>query len=427
MNTKLIVLLGSVGVVHLVAGGLFLAGGCAQEDPPMPPGIYVPKQPAQEVQVQNQPAPGYAAGQADLSAGSAYTPEPVPPPEPAARPAKPAKRAKKAKVSRAESRGEKVYIAVKNDSLWLIARKHGLTIEELASYNDLSPKARLRVGQKLYIPATGSKAVRGAQKKHKEVKGSEHGKKAGRSGRKTGAKPAKQLPPDGIYTVREYDSFSVIAKRYGIRVSDIIAANPGVESSRLKIGQKIRLVPGAAAVEKKSAAKKPAKSAAKKPAKKSSASKAAKKSAAKPEAKKPAAEASAPAAPAADPAPAAPAADPAPAAPASEANDKAADDPEALLNNVKAPDEKKPAQDSEAAVVPDKNNPLSVVPDKDRMIKGANGSLDVIIGEDTTLNAFCKKYTVSESVIRNQNQALPRDAQLKAGMRIVLMGADEVI
>ena len=53
MNTKLVILLGSVGAVHLVAGGLFLAGGCVQEDPPMPPGIYVPPQdpaPAQQPQ-----------------------------------------------------------------------------------------------------------------------------------------------------------------------------------------------------------------------------------------------------------------------------------------------------------------------------------------------------------------------------------------
>ena len=68
MNTKLFVLLGGVGAVHLVAGALFIAGGCAQEDPPMPPGIYVPKQSVHEPA---GPAPApvspETAGQADLS------------------------------------------------------------------------------------------------------------------------------------------------------------------------------------------------------------------------------------------------------------------------------------------------------------------------------------------------------------------------
>ena len=66
MNTKLFVLLGGVGAVHLVAGALFIAGGCAQEDPPMPPGIYVPKQSANEP-AGPAPAPAEPAGQADFS------------------------------------------------------------------------------------------------------------------------------------------------------------------------------------------------------------------------------------------------------------------------------------------------------------------------------------------------------------------------
>ena len=131
-----------------------------QEDPPMPPGIYVPKQSSHDAAAvppaSAEPAAAQAepAGQAELSTtapaepapGTAYS-DPAP---------------KAAPEAKSESRGEKVYIVVKNDSLWLIARKNGLTIEELASYNSLSPKAKLRIGQKLYIPPTGKKGVRNA-------------------------------------------------------------------------------------------------------------------------------------------------------------------------------------------------------------------------------------------------------------------------
>ena len=76
MNTKLFVLLGGVGAVHLVAGALFIAGGCTQEDPPMPPGIYVPKQSVNEP-AGPAPAPAETAGQADFST-STLPPEPAP-------------------------------------------------------------------------------------------------------------------------------------------------------------------------------------------------------------------------------------------------------------------------------------------------------------------------------------------------------------
>jgi len=309
----------------------------------------------------------------------------------------------------------------KNDSLWLIARKNGLTIEELASYNSLSPKARLRVGQKLYIPPTGKNGVKNAAPRSK-VKGkaapakkskgkaapAKKGKKGGKTAAKSAGKAAKgssKLPPDGIYTVREYDNFSIIAKRFGIKVSDIIAANPGVDSSRLKIGQQLRLTAGAAAVPK-SKAKAPARKA--KAAKKNS-----------------------PAAPAQNAAPAgADAAAPAPSAPAPTEGNKTeantAEDPEALLNTVKQPQENS-APETKKDAAPAAPQANAAGQDKDRLVKGKNGKLSVVIGEDISLAKFCRKFTVSEHVIRSQNKNIPSDGQLKAGTNILLIAEDDVI
>ena len=55
MKAKVIIILSTVAVLHLVLGGMFLTGGCAPEDPPMPPGIYVP-QPAAKAAPQTEPS-----------------------------------------------------------------------------------------------------------------------------------------------------------------------------------------------------------------------------------------------------------------------------------------------------------------------------------------------------------------------------------
>ena len=380
MSTKLIVLLGGVRAVHLAAGALFIPGGCPQEDPPMPPGISVPQQSVQPTQANPEPAAVQEpAGQADVA-----------PAGPGAAPGAPAQDP----AVNQEPAKDTVYIVVKNDSLWLIARKNKLTIEELASYNGLSPKAKIRIGQKLHIPPTGSKGVKNAPRrsKGKAVKpAGKNDKAAAKPVRKGTAKASEKLPADGIYTVRERDNFSIIAKRFGIKVSDIIAANPGVDSSRLKIGQKLRLTAGAAPIPKAKAAK----------GKRGKA--AAKRSNAKPAAK-----------PASAAEPAAPA-----AAEKSDAN--SADDPEALLNSVKQPAES-PAQDKKAAPQTSTSRP-----DKDRMVSGENGKLSVVLGEDISLAKFCRKFTVSEHVIRKQNKNLPADGQLKAGTNILLIESDNVI
>ena len=47
--------------------------------------------------------------------------------------------------------------------------------------------------------------------------------------------------PAGIYTVQAGDSFGHIAKTYGVSVASLAAANPGVDPTKLKIGQKITI------------------------------------------------------------------------------------------------------------------------------------------------------------------------------------------
>ena len=390
MNTKLFVLLGSVGAVHLVAGGLFLAGGCAQEDPPMPPGIYVPRQSVEKNTPAKEPATsGEAAYPAtDLDGNKPMTEPAQQAPE---KPVEPAK-AEAQQPAKDKEHGEKVYIVAKNDSLWLLARKNGLTIEELASYNNLPANAKLKVGQKLYIPAAGSKAVKEKSAKAAHPKAKTSAKPAAKKGGKAPArktavqgKRGKDLPADGIYTVKAGDNFSKIAKRHGLKVSDLMAANPGVDSSRLKIGQKLRLTKDAAQI----------------PAAGKSVS--AKKNAA--------------------------AGKPAPAAESTGSADSAdqnsqktsvkSNDIDNLLKDIDddKTEQASPSASDEAvkAVVSDRN---AGIQEKDKLETTANGSNEVVIGEDTTLTAFCKKYRISEKDVRELNRSIPEDGKLKASSRI---------
>lgn len=414
MNMKLIVLLGGIGAAHLVVGGLVMTGGCAQEDPPMPPGIYVPKQGSAQpengnVPAYQQPEPAPATAPATAPAASQ---DPVQD-DPIAVPAEP-KQEKKANPAEGHH-GDRLYIVVKNDSLWLIARKNGLTIEELASYNNLSPRAKLKVGQKLYIPAAGKKAIKNkprSKAKGKAAPAGRKNKKGIKSAGKGKGKANGKLPEDGIYTVKAGDNFSFIAKRYGIRVADIEAANPGVNSNRLHVGQKLRLTANAAPVTKKTTAK-----AGKKAAKKKAAAE-------KTE--------SVPAAVNNDqPAPAEKPLDES----AEKKSEPAASETDSLLNTVKPAGENKkmddnaqdaaPAPNSTKAVVPDSKNPMAVVPDEDQVITGKNNKTTVVIGADTTLAAFCKKFLVKPDVVRQRNVSIPENGQLKKGMRISLIGDDD--
>jgi LysM repeat protein len=45
----------------------------------------------------------------------------------------------------------------------------------------------------------------------------------------------------GEYVVRSGDSFAKIARSQGVSIADLTAVNPGVNSSKLQPGQKLKL------------------------------------------------------------------------------------------------------------------------------------------------------------------------------------------
>ncbi len=107
------------------------------------------------------------------------------------------------------------YTVKSGDTFAKIARHAGCSPTDLAKTNDLKLTAVIRPGQKLKLPSKSTTPVKSTT-------------------------PA-QVASDGVHTIQSGDTFSSISRRYGMSVDSIIAANPGIDSKSLQLGQKIRL------------------------------------------------------------------------------------------------------------------------------------------------------------------------------------------
>lgn len=99
------------------------------------------------------------------------------------------------------------------DTLWLIARRHGITLEALMAANPGVNPWWLMPGQRLTIPRAGIPMPPGGS------------------------------TPTRTYVVQPGDTFYLIGQRLGISWESIVAANPGVNAWSLMPGQRI-VLPG---------------------------------------------------------------------------------------------------------------------------------------------------------------------------------------
>ena len=104
------------------------------------------------------------------------------------------------------------HIVRRGDTLWSIARSHGVTMESIASSNGLAKDDTLAVGQVLQIPGTTTLASNDA---------------SGDGTRST------------TYVVRRGDTLSRIASKFRIRLSDLLGWNDLSSRSVIKPGQRL--------------------------------------------------------------------------------------------------------------------------------------------------------------------------------------------
>lgn len=114
--------------------------------------------------------------------------------------------------------GQKVeHLVQSGDSFWLLARRHGISVRELASWNNMAPGDPLIAGQRLVIWSRADNARTLASTNNRSV--------------------IRRVN----YTVRNGDNLANIASRFRVRVSDIARWNNINTSRYLQPGQNLTL------------------------------------------------------------------------------------------------------------------------------------------------------------------------------------------
>ncbi len=108
------------------------------------------------------------------------------------------------------------YKVKKNESLWLIARREGVSVKALQEANNMRDNEVLKEGRELIIPAKqGGSAV--------------------------SASSAEAVTAGGdVYVVQKGDVLGTIARKHGTTVAKLKAAN-SLKSDMVRVGQKLRI------------------------------------------------------------------------------------------------------------------------------------------------------------------------------------------
>jgi LysM repeat protein len=232
---KILQIFGAVVAVHLLAFiFIFASPGCQSGPRNLPtPDATVPT----------------GAPAAPLTYGSPATPEPVDLGTPAVSytPASPSGHAAPTRPGSANAVAvmppkpvENVapvstYTVERGDSLWSIAKKHGLTVAELAKANSISTGVALKPGRKLIVPGKPGAARDPVAPAAMSL-----------------PSPKTPLPvrPSGesvTHTVAVGESLGVIARKYQVTVGELAAANNITDPSKVRAGQQL-VIPGFKAV-----------------------------------------------------------------------------------------------------------------------------------------------------------------------------------
>jgi membrane-bound lytic murein transglycosylase D len=113
-----------------------------------------------------------------------------------------------------------VHVVRKGDTLWDIARSHGIGVRQLARWNAMAPGDPLRPGQRLVIRKSGATTLAGPARDH----------------------PLSTEATQRIsYVVRKGDSLSRISQRFNVKLSELLRWNSLDQNAYLQPGQRLTL------------------------------------------------------------------------------------------------------------------------------------------------------------------------------------------
>ncbi|HWH72363.1 MAG TPA: LysM peptidoglycan-binding domain-containing protein, partial [Candidatus Sulfotelmatobacter sp.] len=208
--------------IHGVGLLALLMQGCKpntpQENPPPP--VETNAAPSTEstnlASTETNLEPSAAAPQTNLSAPSPALPENTTPPPPTA----PSAALSQTPPALPGSGTE--YTVAKGDTLAGIAKKSGVSIKALTEANPGVQPTKLKIGQKLQIPAGG-----GATPTASTTGGS-------------AAAPTQNTGGGQTYTVKSGDTLTKVASRFSVSVKALRAANK-LKTDSIKVGQKLKI------------------------------------------------------------------------------------------------------------------------------------------------------------------------------------------
>jgi peptidoglycan DL-endopeptidase LytF len=115
------------------------------------------------------------------------------------------------------------YAVADGDTLWSVAKRLGVSPEKLAAANPGVDPRRMSIGQHLAVPAGAAQPTLAQAQTPPQ------------------AQPAAS---SRMHAVTDGDNFWSVARRYDVTVAALTQANPGVDPTRLRIGQQLAIPSG---------------------------------------------------------------------------------------------------------------------------------------------------------------------------------------
>jgi LysM repeat protein len=135
------------------------------------------------------------------------------------------------------------HVVAPGESLSSVAATDGLSVEQLAAANGLSPEASLLSGSTLVIPSQEAAAT-GSEGESKEAQSSPASGEAGEAQSGEAGASERAASGGGSYVVQPGDTLSAIAERAGMSVEQLAAAN-GIEAEALLLSGTVLQLSGA--------------------------------------------------------------------------------------------------------------------------------------------------------------------------------------